>query len=329
MAAGDILLLTTGGTIGSEASSDGFAPTTGSGRALAQQLNSEGVVLEELFAEPSGGIGLDRMAVIHERIETATCEGYSAVVVTHGTDTLAETAFVLRLLRGESKFPVVLTGAMRSPGLLGSDGLRNLTDAATVARSGRDFGTGVLVVFDGDILSALRAAKTSSTAISAFGQSTGGPLGLVSENCVRVHAREVFRGLPIPVDARKTESVALVGAWPGDDGRALIASAKEAAGLVVSGLGGGHIPPQMMDAVTEVVSSRPVIVTTGTPCGPALRATYGGAGSERALANIGAIVGWSLGPRKAALALSMCLGQTKDGDTLRSLLQDDMEGAQS
>src|SRR4051794_31194279 len=107
-----VLMITTGGTIGSLPSDDGFEPTGGSGQSLARQLDDGAVVVDELFAQPSGGIGLDRMGVINDRVETARQEGFAAVVVTHGTDTLAETAFVLCLLRKQSRFPVVLTGAM-------------------------------------------------------------------------------------------------------------------------------------------------------------------------------------------------------------------------
>jgi L-asparaginase/Glu-tRNA(Gln) amidotransferase subunit D len=82
-----------------------------------------------------------------------------------------------------------------------------------------------------------------------------------------------------------------------------------------------------MDAIVDVVRDTPVLVTTGTPAGSALRATYSGPGSERALAAAGVIMGWSLGARKAALALSLCLGQTTDRVTLHKLLENDMEGA--
>jgi len=323
----EVLVLTTGGTIGSVESLDGLAPLEGAGRSLVRGLGTDGgIVVEELYARTSGSIGLSEMASIHKRIVEASGEGFAGVVVTHGTDTLVETAFVVRLLQGNSSFPVVFTGAMRAPGRPGSDALANLGDAVAVAKSVENFGTGVVIVFDGEVHSSLRTDKVSSTSMAAFAQSSGGPLGCVIEGRVGVWAIERFAGLAMGVDGRVSSSVALVGALPGDDGAALLACAEQCAGVVVAGLGGGHVPRQMMDAVAQVAARKPLMVTTGTTSGGSLRNTYAGPGSEQSLAAAGVITGWSLGPRKAALALSLCLGQTTDLGRIKECLTNDMEG---
>lgn len=325
-----LLLLETGGTVGSEDSGQGLQPDAqvALGR-LAHPAPSEPeyeVVTERMFSLSSGAIGLREIAALHRRIRKAGEQGFVGVVVTHGTDTLAETAFVLSVLGAGSNFPVVLTGAMRAPGQVGSDAFRNLQDATTVAWSahGRGRGLGVAVVMDGAVFDGLTVEKRSCHSLAPLHVPEGGPIGHVVEGRLRLRHSPQPAGRPttVALDPAQRRPVAIVCPVPGDDGESLRLCASGFDGLVVVGLGGGHVPPQMMSAVQDVAQQKPVVVTTSYPGASALFSTYGGPGSERAVSDSGAHVGWSLSPRKAALLLSMCLGQTEDSLQIALTLQE-------
>jgi len=322
--AGKVLVLGTGGTVASVATPNGLEPVGGLRAGIS--IDGPQVEVEEVFSLSSAAIGFAEIAQVYRRIDRAHGEGFAGVIVAHGTDTLAETAFVITLLHRDSSLPVVLTGAMRAPDQAGSDAARNLADAVAVIRSGVDFGSRVVVVFDGRVLPGLTAQKVSSTSMAAFDAPNGGQLAEVIEERVQLQARTSHQVSRLVLDPESVGTVSLIGAMPADDGTALRACADRVDGVVIAGLGGGHVAPQMMDTLGQVARNKPVLVTTGTAAGGALTSTYAGPGSEQSLAAAGAITGWSLGPRKAALALSLCLGQTTDLEQLRTSMNENMKG---
>jgi L-asparaginase len=311
-----VLVIGTGGTIGSS-QAEHLDPEAGV-RALLDLAPVEGVdiQLEELMSIPSSALGLHEMARLAARVAGADEEGCAGVVITHGTDTLADTAFALALTINMS-LPVVLTGAMRGPGQPGSDAARNLRDAVAAAASDVVRDCGVLVVFDGNIFAGTTVEKTSSSSTAAIRAAAGGVLGHIVEGEVRLIAR------PRPVRSlglhpSRHRPVALLGALPGEDGKTLRAASLHVDGVVIAGFGGGHLPPQMMPAVRDVASRIAVVVTTAAPGAPAFRTTYAHAGSEQDLAAAGAVVADALSPRKAALMLSMCLAGAAGTDAIRT-----------
>lgn len=313
-----VLLLGTGGTIGSGQPSD-LRPVSGvAGVASAVTVSDVELRVEEMLALPSSAIGLAEMAQLHARIVRAGVEGYDAVVVSHGTDTLAETAFVLALLLAGGGPPVIVTGAARGPGQPGSDAITNLSDAVVVASRGKHLRGAVLVVFNGDVFSAVEVEKVSSTSAAAMQAPGAGRLGQVVEGAL------VLTALPLPLrnlqlDPLASRPVAIVGALPGDRGEVLGRCAQQHDGVVLVGMGGGHVPPQMMDAVRDLADGIPLVVTTGSPGAARLERTYAHAGSELDLRSAGAVVAPGLSPRKAALLLSLCLGQTSDRAEIASI----------
>jgi L-asparaginase len=313
---GRVLVIGTGGTIGSS-QAEYLNPGAGV-RAVLELAPVEGVdfQLEELMSMPSSGLGLDEMARLLARVVEADEEGFTGVVITHGTDTLPETAFALALTINTS-MPVVLTGAMRGPGQPGSDAARNLRDAVSAAASDVVRDCGVIVVFDGSIFAGMTVEKTSSNSSAAIRAAAGGVLGHVVEGEVRLISSP-RRARSLELHPSRHRPVALLGALPGDDGTSLRAAARCVDGVVIAGFGGGHLPPQMMPAVRDVASSIAVVVTTAAPGAPAFRATYGHAGSEQDLAAAGAVVADALSPRKAALMLSMCLASAAGPGELRT-----------
>lgn len=320
-----ILVLSTGGTIASQITPAGLTPTgtLESGPAIGDAQ----VVVEQPFSLPSAAIGLPEIAKLSRRIDRAPAEGFTGVVVTHGTDTLAETAFTLAVLDRPHPVPVAVTGAMRAPGQVGSDATRNLLDAITVVRSRIDAGAPVVVVFDGTVLPGLTAEKASTTSLAAFTAPQGITLAEVTEGRVHIKGRCAHPQPRIPADPASAGAVAVLCAMPGDDGTVLRACAETVEGVVLGGLGGGHVAPQQMTTLRDLAHTKPVLVTTGTVAGGALTATYTGPGSEQALDESGVIIGWSWGPRKAALAMALCLSRTTDPAEIRFLMKDNLKGA--
>lgn len=319
-----ILVVKTGGTISAVPTAQGLSPW-GNGSGLELVEDESGLTFESLFSYASSAMGLDEIGQLHSRIRSAASEQYAAVVVTHGTDTLAETAFVLSLVDPSPRIPVILTGAMRAPSQPGSDAARNLRDALAVARS-PSCPAEVLVVFDAKVFAGWCVDKVSGTSYDAFASTLIGPLGYVAEGEVQMHANAPAPTLGLPLDCASSGNVATVVATPGDSGEVLALVGRVFDGVAIEGLGAGHVSPQMMSPLQGLASKKPVLVTTGWPGGMGLKRTYSGPGSEMALAAAGVIGGWSLGPRKAALAMALLLGQTSDVATIRQLLANNLKG---
>ena len=232
-----------------------------------------------------------------------------AVVVTHGTDALEETAWLCDLVYGGS-VPIVFTGAMRPASAPGADGPANLLDAIGLAGSPEAEDLGVLVAFAGEIHAARDVRKVDSAGPAAFASPRTGPLGTLREDRIRLERRVARRpALEVPrMDAR----VAVVAAGLGDDGTLLRAAAGPFDGLVVVLLGAGHAPPGFLAALTEVAATKPVVVTVRPENGSVLHRTYGFAGSERDVRALPVHCAAALSPQAARIKLMACLGAGLD-----------------
>jgi L-asparaginase len=229
-----------------------------------------------------------------------------AVVVTHGTDTLEEVAFLCDLLYGGEQ-PIVFTGAMRPASAAGADGPANLLDAVALAGSPDAAGLGVLVAFAGEVHAARAVRKSDSTAPAAFDSPATGPLGRVAEGRAALH-RRVDRRAPLTVE-RLDATVHVVGAGLAADG-ALVdgAVAAGADGLVVVALGAGHTSPAFLAAIERAAAQVPVVATVRPERGAILHATYGFEGAEGDLRASGALCAGALSPAAARVKLMACLG---------------------
>lgn len=265
------------------------------------------ITTEQLAQVGSASLTIDTVVAVARAAARAIDAGAAGVVVTQGTDSLEETAFVLRLLHQRAE-PIVVTGAMRNPTLAGADGPANLLAAVQVACDavGRDLGT--VVVFNDEIHDPLfvRKSHTSSPATFTSGPAAG-PIGWISEGDVLLPHRPVRR-TTLPLPAGEIAPVALVPATLGDDLRLLehVAEAGYRA-LVIDGMGGGHIPEPAVDLVARVATALPVVMASRTGSGRTLRRTYSYPGSEIALARLGILSAGVLDGRKARLALSLLL----------------------
>ena len=176
-----ILVLHTGGTISMQADASG-AVVTSSDNPMNHVSNPlEGIHVHALdfFNLPSPHIQPKHMLALYQKIKEEA-DNYDGVVITHGTDTLEETAYFLDTME-VPHMPIVLTGAMRSSNELGSDGVYNYLSALRVASDDRAADKGVLVVMNDEIHAAKYVTKTHTTNVGTFQTPTHGPLGLITK----------------------------------------------------------------------------------------------------------------------------------------------------
>ncbi|MCW3065692.1 MAG: asparaginase [Solirubrobacterales bacterium] len=261
----------------------------------------------------------DALAVA--RAAAAAAHAGEGVIVTHGTDTLEETAFLCDLLYA-GEHPIVFTGAIRPASATSADGPANLLDAGALAASAEAAGLGVLVAFAGEIHAARFARKVASTSPCAFGSPNAGPLGRVDEGHVRIDTRPPRRPAIAPdrLDARVPIATCALG-----DGAETVdaLAASGADGLVAVLFGAGHVHPEVLPALERAAATMPVVATVRPERGRVLRATYGFVGSERDVRAGSMIVAGALSPAAARIKLLACLGAGYGGDEIRAAFAED------
>ncbi|NRQ37983.1 asparaginase [Nonomuraea sp. NN258] len=228
------------------------------------------------------------------------------IVVTQGTDTIEETAYLLDLLHLSST-PLVMTGAMRNPAMAGADGPANILAAIQVATDPAARDRGCLVVLADEIHAAARVRKTHSTSPATFASPTTGPLGHLVEGHPRFWSPPTPRITIRLPDSPDFKRVVLFTATLGDDDQALHAVARHADGLVLAAMGVGHVPQTYLDALAEIALRIPVVLATRTGAGSTLTSTYGFPGSESDLLAKGLISAGFLHPYKARILLTTLL----------------------
>lgn len=244
----------------------------------------------------------------------------SGVVVTHGTDSLEETAYFLDLTLDTPK-PVIVTGAMRSSDELGYDGPSNLAAAVCTAISDEAYNKGVLVVLSNEVLLASEATKTNTLTLNTFKSLTCGPLGIIDCDML-VLSRDIVDRQTILVD--KVESdVALIKAVVGmDDSFIKFAADKGCKGIVLEAMGRGNIPPEMLKGV-EYARSKDIPVVIASRCHSGrVFDSYGYLGSGRDLRNLGCIFAGDLPGQKARIKLIVALGKTNNLNEIKDMFEE-------
>jgi L-asparaginase len=309
-----VLVLTTGGTIASLPD-----PATGAKRpavtgedlvasvpGLAEVAD---VRVEEVASESSWNLTpADMLAVARRAGEALEEPDVDGVVVTHGTDTLEETAFLCDLTV-RSDGPVVVVGAMRSPDEPSADGPRNLLNAVRVAAAPEARGAGAVVAMNDEVHAARWVRKLDTALASAFGSPRRGAIGRVTPASVELPWLPP-RGFTAEPPDDLPHDVALVSAYPGMDG-AVFAAALEATGatgLVVVGTGSGNVPGTAEDGIRAALDrGLPVVVATRVPGGSTGSGGYGSPGGGARLRELGACRAGPLSAGKARLLLMVLL----------------------
>lgn len=305
-----LIVLSLGGTITMVPSAEGgIAPKLGAEELVASVPALAEVA--EIEAEsparlPSPSLRPDHLVAVARRIEDAFASGADGAVVIQGTDTIEESAFILDLLVPGEK-PVVVTGAMRGADAPGADGPANLLAAARVAVSEEARGLGTLAVLNYDIHAARFVQKSHTTLPSAFASPMVGPVGAVPEGRPRIFAR-VERLPVLPIHGGPPRPVALLKWAMGDDGRLLGAlSGLGYAGVVIEGMGAGHVPADAAEALGDLAARMPVVLASRAVAGPVFTRTYGYPGGEIDLVRRGLIPAGTLSGLKARLLLGLAL----------------------
>lgn len=321
-----VTLIATGGTIASRAAVAG-APVTAqlNGESLLTRLRSrpEGVAIRvEEFAS-IGSFALD-LATVHAlamRARAALADpACLGVVITHGTDTMEETAFALDLLVGGDR-PIVLTGAQRNAGDPDTDGPRNLSDALLVAASPAARGLGALILFEGDLHAARDVTKTHSSRTDTFRSGSLGKLGEVDCGCVHIYRRpQRVAAIDAPRLDPRVELMRLsLGATP--DVLDWWAE-RGVRGVVIEAFGRGNAPVGFAAAVARLVA-KGIAVIIASRCAEGRTAPiYGGDSGGTSLAAAGAIFAGDLSGHKARLLVSALLGAGCDSAAIRAHFAD-------
>ncbi|PEG59006.1 asparaginase [Mycolicibacterium boenickei] len=241
--AGRVVVITTGGTIATSTDANGVRRPTVSGADLAAGLD---VQVVDVMKKDSSQLTPADWDVIGTAAKKAVADGASGVVITHGTDTMEDTAMWLDVTYN-GPAPIVLTGAQRSSDAPDADGPTNLRNALTVASSPAARDQGVMITFAGDVFQALGTHKVNTQDLHAFGGTA--PIGSVAEDTFKLD-HPAQRPFIADVPAAGAPPVNVVAAYPGDGAGPIDAAvAAGARGIVVEALGSGNAGEGVVDAV--------------------------------------------------------------------------------
>ncbi|MFJ7904028.1 asparaginase [Streptomyces sp. NPDC096198] len=322
VSAGNVAVFSLGGTIAmtTDPITGGVVPALSAHELLAAvpSLAASGIGLrvQDFRRLPGASLTFEDLtalsAAISTELETGEVDG---VVITQGTDTIEETAFLLDLYHAHEQ-PVVVTGAMRNPTLPGADGPANLHAAVLAAADPTLRGAGCLVVLADEVHAARTVRKSHTTSPAAFTSPACGPVAGIAANQVRMVGGVPRRGLVLEAPIREAR-VGLYTVTLGDDGALLDLWDGNCDGLVVAAFGVGHVPERLVETLTKLASRIPVVLASRIGNGPVLTDTYGFPGSEKDLLGRGLIGAGDLGPYQARLLLHALLAQGAEATTVR------------
>lgn len=323
-----ILIIFTGGTIAMKVDPnlDAAIPALNSDEIISTVSNIEEIVDVETinFGNlPSPHIKPGHMLEISEIIkENINREDIGGIVVTHGTDTLEETAYFLDLVIDNEK-PIVLLGSMRNYSELGYDGSSNLSAAICTAISDKARGKGVLVVMNNEVNAAGEVTKTNTLSLDTFKSPEFGPLGIVDNEEV-IFYRDIIDRKHIST-SKIEDKIALIKTGSGMDSNIInfyIDSGYK--GIVIEALGRGNIPPEMVSGIERAIEKNiPVVMVSRCHTGRVLD-SYGYKGGGKHLRDLGVILGGNLPGQKARIKLMLILGKTNDKSEIKEIFEKDM-----
>lgn len=305
-----ILVLSLGGTITMVPTAEGgIAPKLGAAELVASVpplAEVADIEARSLLRVASPALSAANLVDVALAINAGFAAGFDGAVVVQGTDTIEESAFLLDLLVDSDK-PVVVTGAMRGADAPGADGPANLLSAVIVAAASASRGLGTLAVLNDDIHAARFVQKSHTALPSAFLSPLMGTLGTLIEREPRYYAR-VDRKPCLSAEAGPPAPVAIVKAAMGDDGRLLAAlPGLGYAGVVLEGMGAGHVPAEVAPLLGDLAAKIPVVLASRAMTGPVFTQTYGYPGAEIDLIKRGLVPAGYLSGLKARLLLGLAL----------------------
>jgi L-asparaginase len=317
-----ILIIHTGGTIAMSEDKDSGAVKPSEQHPLGNivpAINNMAELSEDYFLNlPSPHITINHMVKLAQRIEEKIKdEHFEGIVITHGTDTLEETAYLLDLIV-QSDIPIVVTGAMRSSNELGSDGPHNLVSSIRVSLSEEARGQGVLVVLNDEIHTAKNVTKTHSSNIATFQSPQYGPIGIVTKHRITFHHKPIRRDRYHVRDLHK--NVYLLKAYAGMDASLLDAIIEQNVdGLVIEGLGQGNLPPQVVPGLDRLLAKNIPVVLVSRCFNGIVQDVYGYEGGGKQLKAAGLIFSNGLNGQKARIKLLVALEITNNRNKIEDM----------
>ncbi|HDC6614375.1 TPA: asparaginase [Staphylococcus aureus] len=318
-----LLVIHTGGTISmSQDQSNKVVTNDINPFSMHQDVINQYAQIDELnpFNVPSPHMTIQHVKQLKDIIlEAVTNKYYDGFVITHGTDTLEETAFLLDLILGIEQ-PVVITGAMRSSNEIGSDGLYNYISAIRVASDEKARHKGVMVVFNDEIHTARNVTKTHTSNTNTFQSPNHGPLGVLTKDRVQFHHMPYRQQALENVNDKL--NVPLVKAYMGMPGDIFSFYSREGIdGMVIEALGQGNIPPSALEGIQQLVSLNIPIVLVSRSFNGIVSPTYAYDGGGYQLAQQGFIFSNGLNGPKARLKLLVALSNNLDKAEIKSYFE--------
>ncbi|HDB1166622.1 asparaginase [Staphylococcus aureus] len=318
-----LLVIHTGGTISmSQDQSNKVVTNDINPISMHQDVINQYAQIDELnpFNVPSPHMTIQHVKQLKDIIlEAVTNKYYDGFVITHGTDTLEETAFLLDLILGIEQ-PVVITGAMRSSNEIGSDGLYNYISAIRVASDEKARHKGVMVVFNDEIHTARNVTKTHTSNTNTFQSPNHGPLGVLTKDRVQFHHMPYRQQALENVNDKL--NVPLVKAYMGMPGDIFSFYSREGIdGMVIEALGQGNIPPSALEGIQQLVSLNIPIVLVSRSFNGIVSSTYAYDGGGYQLAQQGFIFSNGLNGPKARLKLLVALSNNLDKAEIKSYFE--------
>ncbi len=267
---------------------------------------------------PSPHIRIEHMMALYQKIK-AEAQNYDGFVITHGTDTLEETAYFLDTMAIPAK-PIVLTGAMRSSNELGSDGVYNYRIALRVAATDKSADKGVLVVMNDEIHAAKYVTKTHTSNVSTFQTPTHGPIGLVTKREILYFKKTEPR---VRFDLKTVTGIVPIIKAYADMDSVLLDSLQTTtiSGLVIEALGAGNLPPTILPALEQLTAAAIPIVLVSRCFNGIAEPVYSYDGGGVQLDNNGILFVKELNAQKARIKLLIALNAGLQGQALADYIQ--------
>ena len=330
-----IHILATGGTIASayDPAKGGFVPSLSADQliAAAPDIRKYAVITYEQVANiSSADMNPTVWLRLRERANAVLADpAVAGILVTHGTDTLEETAYFMDLTIDTDK-PVVIVGSQRAASLPDTDGPRNLLNAVRVAVSPEAIGMGTMVVLSGQINAAREVTKTNTIELETFKSPEFGALGVVDVEGVRFYRKPLRRQhIALPPNPQLGR-VEIVNHYAGNEGlvlRQLLRGPESFGrppnkdGHVIAGTGLGNVGERMFEAVKEALRlGIPCVVSTRVPTGRQI-ALYASPGAGLSLVRAGCILSDNLSPQKARVLLMVALSVTREPADIKKYFQ--------
>lgn len=312
-----ISVLAIGGTICMMKDSSGGANPKLDAKMLVDSIGLKEdieIVAKSVLAIPSPSLSYDDLLNLLNIAKEEIKNGSNGIVITQGTDTLEESAFLLSLFWDE-KAPLVITGAMKNPSEIGSDGASNLYQAILVANNEYSTGRGVLAVFNHTIYQPRFLHKSNSFSLETFVSVNAGNIGYVYEKNV-VYISPVYKNKIFKIPENLNQKVAIIPACLDGDCN-FIDNLKSFDGVIIDGFGAGHVSFNAARKLKELNLDIPCVITTRTGSGISAYATYAYEGSEMDMQKSGCIMGSFFDSLKARLFLTVLLANNYSKEEIK------------